>query len=139
MNKIYESGNSWYSVKSKLKLLVFHFSTNCHFNFAFSFLLPVSADPLQFALMPRSLLLATLLNPVVFASVYFKNYSERANFKSSCPITMGNVILRALLSFGGRAPHNMSYVISQTIWPLPSTVLNFYKYTCNLVKFVWMG
>jgi hypothetical protein len=40
--------------------------------------------------MPRTLSLATLLNPVVFASVYFKNYSERANFKSSCPITMGN-------------------------------------------------
>ena len=49
---------------------------------------PVSADPLQFALMLRTLSLATLLNPVVFASVYFKNYSERANFKSSCPITM---------------------------------------------------
>jgi hypothetical protein len=38
----------------------------------------------------RTLSLATLLNPVVFASVYFKNYSERANLKSSCPITMGN-------------------------------------------------
>jgi hypothetical protein len=123
------SKSSLFSISARIATLISPF-LSCY---------PVSDDPLQFALMPRTLSLATLLNPVVFASVYFKNYSERANFKSSCPITMGNVILRALLSFGGRAPHNMSYVISQTIWPLPSTVLNFYKYTCNLVKFVWMG
>ena len=103
------SKSSLFSISARIATLISPF-LSCY---------PVSADPLQFALMPRTLSLATLLNPVIFASVYFKNYSERANFKLSCPITMGNVILRALLSFGGRAPHNMSYVISQTISHCP--------------------